>query len=77
VTAAGRYRNVRRDDDHIGEPVIALLGGLPGFSLGTPRIGKRLSEVLHNDLDAQANVRPVPKAAGERVVAAHDRADPR
>lgn len=51
---------------------LLMLGGLPSFSLGTPRIGKTLSEVLHNDLDAQANVRPLLNAAAERVEAAHD-----
>jgi bacterioferritin len=48
------------------------LAACPASRWGTPRIGKTLSEVLHNDLDAQANVRPQLNAAAERVEAAHD-----
>jgi bacterioferritin len=51
---------------------LLMLGGQPGFSLGAPRIGKTLGEVLRNDFDAQARVRPLLNEAAERVGAGHD-----
>jgi bacterioferritin len=51
---------------------LLMLGGQPHFSLGAPRIGKTLDEVLHNDFDTQRNVRPLLNEAAERVGAEHD-----
>ncbi|MGY3555488.1 ferritin-like domain-containing protein [Williamsia sp. R60] len=48
------------------------LGGQPDFTIATPQIGVDLKQVLHNDYEAQVNVRPALNSAAEQAAAAHD-----